>query len=398
MRKVAFGLAVVGLLTASAMAAAKAPGRAPLLGVVYGQGGRLAWLDPLTLEAKRLSPSRFRGGISTAMSPDARMVVVAPAGKPVLRLVSAETLRVVRTLRAPGVWLGYSIWPRPDRVITTPRWYALGSAIVLDPRTGLMVSRHPLAGTPVALAATQRAIVLLLGRQSRIGAMRLAVVGVDGAVRTVRLPDVRAGLQGGTQAHAGLAIDPTGEKAAVVTPQAIAEVDLVNLTVRMHRVPTRRTASAEKLVNGWDRHAVWVSPTALAITGTDYEGMETAANVPSVRAIPVGLTLVDTRTWRSRLIAPDVSDIAKAGTTLLATAVSTDSETGRSSGIGLRGYTAAGGLRFHLFGTESLATPELAGGLAYFSGCNSFCYRIVDPRLGELVAAPKLEHQTVLVR
>lgn len=398
MRKVVFAL--MALLAATQVSTA-APGsaREPILGVTWGGGGRVALLDPLTLAPVRRSGVRVVAGYSVAVSSDGTMVAVASGST--LRVLDAHTLRVLRTLRWKERWLGASAWPTPNRLVTVPSWFLSGSAIVLDPLTGEVVSDRPLDGAPLAFAPTRDGIVLLLGRSRRIGAVRLAIARADGSLRSVPLPGLHAGFSPpargqvvSLEAQPGLAIASSGRRAAVVVPGLVADVDLTTMSVTTHRLELRRPASARKAFSGWSRAATWMSGSTLAVTGTDYEA---SADGRQLRQTPAGLVFVDTRTWTVRIVEPEASEITRAGSTLLATGVRCDPGVGQCHGVGLRGYTATGRLRFHLFDDESLSTTELSRGLAYLSDCNSYCYRIIDPAAGRLLASITTKQQTVLI-
>jgi hypothetical protein len=383
MRKLLVVFAALFVLTAAAAAKDRAP--LPILGIVWSGGGTLAWLDPLTLEPLGLSELRIPAGYyGLALSADRRTIALKTRGASRVRVISAGSLRVVRTMPARGVRLALSIWPSPDRLVG----YGQGDVVVLDPRAGRIVSRRRLAGEPLATASTPRRLVLVLGRKNRIGPVTLAIVEASGRVRTVLLPTLRAGLAStrgiGRQERPGLAIDPSGRRAAVVAPGLVAEVDLASLAVTLHRMTVRRPAIAQKAFDGWSRTAVWAAASTLAVTGTDYDASD---NGFGMRAAPSGLTLVQTGSWKTRLIEPDASKVTRSGQTLLATGVR----------IGLRGYTLDGSLRFHLFGGETLGAPQLVGGLAYLSGCGASCYRIVDPAAGRLIATALPRRETVLL-
>jgi hypothetical protein len=295
---------------------------------------------------------------------------------------------------ARGVRLAYSIWPKPNRLVG----YAEGEVTVADPQAGRVLSRRPLAGALLASASTTHRLVLVLGRKSRIGPVTLATVETSGLVRTVRLPTLHAGFGSARgvarQARPGLAIDPAGRRAAIVAPGVIADVELASLTVTLHRLVARRPAAAHKAFDGWSRTAVWPAPSTLAVTGADYDA---ADGGNSMRQAPVGLALVHTGSWKARVIEPDASELTQAGRTLLATGVRCEPATRFCRGIGLRGFTVDGALRFHLFGNESLSAPQVAGGLAYVTECNASCYRIVDPVAGRLIRKALPKRQTVLV-
>jgi hypothetical protein len=393
-RKLLVALAALFVLTAVATATDSAP--RPIFGVVWAGGGKLAWLDPLTLEPVRQTEFRFPAGYyGMALSADGRTIALKPRGALRVRIISAASLRVVRTIPARGVRLAFSIWPSPKRLVG----YAQGDVVVLDPQAGRVVSRRRLDGASLAVASTPRRLVLLLGQKSQIGPVALATVEASGLVRSVQLPTLRAGfatVRGiSRQAQPGLAIDPSGGRAAVVAPGLVVEVDLASLTVTSHRLERRRPASARKAVDGWSRTAVWAAPSTLAVTGT-----ESAASGDGLRMrqTPAGLALVHTRAWEARVIEPGASQVTQAGRTLLATGVRCEPAARSCRGIGLRGYSLDGSLRFHLFGTESLPTPHVAGGLAYLSDCsNALCYRVVDPLAGRLIGRALPRRPTVLL-
>ena len=399
MRMLAAVLALASVLAATGNDAASSTERAPLLGAVWAGGGELVLLDPFTLQPVRRSGVRLAGGWSTARSGDGSLIAAASGST--LHLLDARTLTVLRSQRVENR-LAVSAWPRPGRLITAPSWSQTGSAVVLDPLSGRIVARRPLPGVPLAMTATRNAVVVLLGRRDAIEVLTLVVVAADGDVRSVRLPGVRGGFRppgpGGPaalQTQPGLAVDQTGRRAVVVTPTALTDVDLNTLSVRQRSLAPRRPASLQKTLSGWSRAALWVTPAILAITGTNYTP---SGGQGRHEQAPAGLLLADTRSWRVRLVEPEASEATLADRTLVATGLRCGSGPERCRGIGLRGYTPTGRLRFHLFGSEPLADVRVAGSLAYLSDCNSFCYRIVDTTRGRLLTTVRTRQQTVLAR
>jgi hypothetical protein len=397
MLRIAARTVLVAVLCVSAAAAgAAAPTTSPrVLGAVWDGRGRLAWLDPVTLEPTRVSPLRFGAGYTTVLSPDHRTIALQAGRSPAIRFLTADTLRLVRTVRSPRVWLGDSLWQRPDRLITLPGWLERGAVRVLNPITGKLVASHPVSGTPIRVVSTQRLLAFLAVTPDRIAPATLVVVRGEGTVRSVVLHDVEAGFDDATEAQPGLAVDPGGRRVAVVTPTVVAIVDLRTMSVRTHRLALRRPARVQKLSKGWVRHAVWAAPTRLAITGDDHGPVDSGGRA-GIRYTPAGLTLVDTTSWRTQAIDPGVSQVVRDGRLLLATAVDCDAA-GGCTGVGLRAYSFTGRLRYQLFGNESLTTPLVLRGRGYFSGCNSFCYRIVDVRRGAVVATARTKLQTILL-
>lgn len=399
MRLLLLAVAATAVLAIAGTASTAAPpARAALLGATWAGGGELVLLDPLSLRPVLRSGVRLAGGWSTARSADGSLVAVTTGTT--LRVLDARTLRVLRSRRVENR-AGDGAWPERSRLITLPSAHQRGDAVVLDPLTGSVVARRALPGRVLASSAARGGAAVLLAPANRIGVLRLAIVTGDGSVHSVRLPGLRGGLdparpgRPGSFAQPGLAVDPGGRRAVVVTALALVEVSLDTLDVRPRPLAVRRPASAQKTVVGWSRHAAWVSGTRLAITGSSYA---TASSRGRLEQIPAGLTLVDTARWHAQPVEPGVSEVAVVGRTIVAAGVRCGGGSDACQGIGLRGYAPSGRLRFQLFGTEVLAGIQVAGGRVYLSDCNSFCYRVVDPVSGRLVADVRTTRQTVLAR
>ena len=118
--------------------------------------------------------------------------------------------------------------------------------------------------------------------------------------------------------------------------------------------------------------------------------------VEEVTETPAGVTYVDTGDWRSRVVDSGASYLARAGSTVLAYGSATRQGLALP-GIGLRGYGADGSARFQLFGNESIGDVQMAGALAYVTGCGGRCFRIVDASTGALVASLSTPGDTRLV-
>ena len=255
----------------------------------------------------------------------------------------------------------------------------------------------------MASAATRDRVVFLLREADGIGPIRLVVAGVDGAIRSVLLSEIRGGneqateTQVGKTAWPGLAIDPSGRRAAVVAATApIAEVDLDSLAVSYHARATRAPASAAKAFQGWQRSALWLPSGQLAVTGTDYDASVTDGT-EQMTGTPAGLTLIDTSDWSSRVVDAGASFLARAGGALVAYGGATELERPTPTGIGLRGYGADGALRFHLFGSEQIDDVQVGGNLIYITGCKDRCHRIVDTTTGELAGTASTGNAVRLV-
>ena len=62
-------VALIALFLATAVASAKDRPAHPILGLVWSGGGKLAWLDPLTLEPVREAAFRFPSGYYACLAP-----------------------------------------------------------------------------------------------------------------------------------------------------------------------------------------------------------------------------------------------------------------------------------------------------------------------------------------
>jgi hypothetical protein len=385
------------LLAASSGAATAGSSSGPIVGATWAGGGELVLLDPLTLAPVQRSSVRLRAGWSVTRSANGSRLAVANGRT--LRVVDAKTLRELATSPMESIRLGVAAWPARDRLIVG-QW-APAKAALLDPITGATLASHRLSGTTLGMTTTRDGVVMLLGRTTGLGPLKLALVDRDG-MRLVSLPVVRGGFKppaemGGVfvRQHPGLAVDPAGRRAAIVGLDVVVEVDLDTLATRSHELELRTPSSVRKVIEGWSRRAVWATSGLLAVTGVDYEP---GPGGRQMVVTPAGLTLVDTRRWGTSIVDPGATEVVLHRRTLLATGTSCDGAAQPTcTGIGLRGYTPEGRMRFHLFGDSSLAGTHVHGRYAYLGGCNSRCYRIVDTITGSIVRDLRTKKQTILV-
>ncbi|HEY1480215.1 MAG TPA: hypothetical protein VGF46_09305 [Gaiellales bacterium] len=382
--RIALATAACALVAAPvpSVAAADGPG---ILGATFAQrSGTIVRLDPLTLT--RLGTPLAAVGSpwsATRISP----ALIALGGGARVRIVDPADGRVVSRVAAGSPTLALAS-ARGNRLLVVSRWNR--SVLVLaDPATGRVISRRPLGGDLVAGVASKGRLVLLVGPVSDIGPTRLVVVSARGGVHSAPLARIEAGTRGSATIGAdtarseapGLAVDPAGQRAAIVDGNGrVAIVDLRSLRVVMHQIVSRRLSAQQKEISGWQRTVAWPTPSVLAVTGMDYRG----------EARPAGLRLIRTGNWTSRLVQPSANALTLADGAVLAIGNLTH-------GIGLRAYEPDGHLRYHRFGAEKLADITETGGRVYASACNSYCYRVVDPGTGRLLASPNLTTQTVLI-
>ncbi len=172
-----------------------------------------------------------------------------------------------------------------------------------------------------------------------------------------------------TGAEPGLAVDPVGNTAFVVGgDQTVATVDLATLAVAYHD-PTRMLARADKVLAGPTRETAWLGNGLLAVTGENDNAWLDANKAYQESVEPAGLTIVDTRTWTSRLVDAGTSRVSFNDGLLLATGESWDTTAGSSAskpiGNGLSAYSPAGVLAFHVLGKTPVQGVFVTGGTAY---------------------------------
>jgi hypothetical protein len=109
----------------------------------------------------------------------------------------------------------------------------------------------------------------------------------------------------------GLAVEGDGTRAFVLDSNTrVIEVNVASAKVDVHRLTPYRSTCAAKAISGAVVQALAPRPGVLALTGIRRTGRRELE--------PVGLRLVDTHTWRSRLLDNEVTGIAVAETTILA--------------------------------------------------------------------------------
>lgn len=233
--------------------------------------------------------------------------------------------------------------------------------LALDPATGRTLASHTLAGGNDAsrplgriLAITTTAggggrVAILLGTPSARAPVRLVLATTNGS-RSVPLPGIRAPAEPrGNPVVVGLAlaIDPHAEQAVVVDSTGVViTIALRTGSSRMHRLLFLEQPRSDREAQNVE--ARFLSPHRLVITG-DREPMQ------SRLSWPLGLRLIDTRTWLSRLLNPKTTAALISDNTLLAYG-------GRN---GVFGYDTDGMLRFHVLGHLSVSTMCVAGADAY---------------------------------
>ncbi len=324
---VALALPAAAARSAPAQIAAqlRAGPAAPVLGVDWSvPGARLAWYDPATL---RILPGRKaplgNHACSWSFSAGRTLLAIAACEAPELRFVDARTMRVRGDVVLGPLDTNPALvtWVRADRVLALLTRPAGSSVAVVDPGRRKTLRRVALGGLAYGGGARLAdGVALLVGPNSGFGAARVAVVGADGAVRSVVLDRIAVGStideSGSTPRFQtrlpGFAVDPAGRTAFVVAPdRLVAEVDLDTLAVRYHEPASSpgarflrwlQPAAIAKTLDGPSRVARWLGNGLIAVSGADYSTVQDAKGQIDVRAAPFGLRLADTRDWGWRTV------------------------------------------------------------------------------------------------
>lgn len=383
------GIAAVGVgLLLTAAAAGGAP-RPTVLGVSWEANGMLARLDARTLRpvGRRLEIGRPPVGLA-ARSPDGRTIALGHGSIAELRFVDVRTVRAAGRLRLGGLGsVLTAIWPSPRRLVAL-RGGETPEVVVVDPVARRVLSRRTLDGELAGSVAAGSRLLALLAPRGAVGQARLAVVAASGAVRTVSLPGVVAGFappptpEGvGRQASPGIAADPSGRRAVVVSDETLVTVDLETLDVPVLKHLPRRPARATKRIEGWGRRALWLSDDRIVYTGYDIGTAD-----PQSPTRPAGVTFLDLLTRTSRELDAGARGIALARSTLLV-----------SGGSALRGYDLGGRLRFELLPGGDTGYVQTSGRYAYVGSENSTRFTVVDVRAGRVLGTTRTPNPTIVL-
>jgi hypothetical protein len=300
--------------------------------------------------SKRLS----LGGHASAwsFSPDGRRLAIGFIQTHIVRIIDVRRMKPIARIPTWSGGIRALAWVSPRRLLG---WEDAG-LFVLD---AVARKRHAPRDTPGNVLIAQRAgnrLVLLTAPPIEIGAARLAVVGAEGDVRSVRLDRIRAGeieSPRGESYRPALVLDPAGRAYVVGTEdEPVAAVDLERLSVRYHDPKRERSVFARfrnwlepaaeakvPLAGSW-RYGAFLGDGKLAVWG--YDSVPTGPE--QVETTPAGLSVIDTNDWARHVIDADAWHAAFAGGTLLAT----------YRGGGLTGFTPTGERKYRLFDGDAL--------------------------------------------
>jgi hypothetical protein len=335
----------------------------PLYGIVgeWRRDARLARLDPRSLRPLRGRKLEILDFITAwGFSPDRSRIALGTACQ---AGVSLGTLQLVdlRRMRSIGCYTigGYSAgavaavaWLSSDRLLVVTHSPFVGvdvdvdvEILVIDSGARRVIDRTPLEGVALTTARAGDRLVVLTGRTYYGEARRVLVADARGGIRFVDIEVPSAGA---------LVVEPSGRRAYLVSADTVAEVDLDTLAVAYHGLSEQKSmlgrflawlvpAAEAKIAPREIRGALWLGDGVIASFGSNV-----TIDGHTVSSVPLGLRLIDTRTWRVRTVDEQVSSAFLAGDVLLATG---------AKEIGLVAYDRRGAKRFQLFRGQSPVVP-----------------------------------------
>ena len=353
------------------------------------------WIDPRTL--RPIGQERVPIPVQTwsqALHADGRTLALA-AGS--VWIVDAEAMRVTTSRRVRGGVMGL-VWVGRHLAVLTQtavRW--------LD-RGGRQVSVTAIGGRPVRWGTTAHGLVVLTeGDADTSTPATLVWSGPKDKARSVELDDVVAGYladegQVGTVVTPGMAIDAADDRAVIVQSEGpIAEVDLRTMAVTYHDERSGgMLPSAEAKLSDWSSvEAEWLTDDLVAVWGTstitriETEGIDET----TMRDVPVGLSVLDVRTWSRCEIDPSVVDVVITDGRVFARATG-----GRRSDDSLVAYDATGRERWRRFGHRRTFDIDVYGPFVYAAmSWDGWLVRIIDAETGEFVGVRHHRPPTLLL-
>jgi hypothetical protein len=245
------------------------------------------------------------------LSPDASLVaLITPNASPVsMRFLDVVRMRWGKTVVIP-YWSAVR-WIAPRRLVVLGEHPDGLRGVIVDAERGRIVRQIRVPGHIDAEYAepTPAGMALLLSPLTprSMGPVLVGVIRPSGAVRVVEISRIASGHVERSR-RPTLIADPSTARVYVFggLDEPVAEVDLRTLAVS-YRVLRGPRPLADTL--GTERFGTWLAPGRIAIGGWDDSKTQT---------LRLGLSLVDTKTWRLRRIDRDADFFAKSGDQLLA--------------------------------------------------------------------------------
>jgi hypothetical protein len=379
--------AVAALAVLTAVTAAAAPVSQTVVGARTVSGGselqryEARTLRPVGVPRRISMPSR-----TWSFSPDGSRLAVAAGGTPGRAIVlDARSLRRLASGPLALRDVASTVWTRPGRLLLAGRRDERSIGLQLVDPDGLRPLREALvSGRLVRAAQTRDGLALLVAPASGIGPARLVLVDAQLAVREVPLARIGAGwdqprivdleLPETMVRMPGLAVDLAAGRAYVVgaAGDPVAEVELTSGAVSYRQLVLRRPALAAKAAVGATVSAVSVGGGRLAVWGVTYDGLTEDG---LQKLTPLGLWLVDTRTWTPRLLGADVLAVEARGRWLVS----------RQEAVGLTWWNARTTGRRQAFEGRHVLELSLYGDRALVRLNGEGSSRLLDLRTGSML-------------
>jgi hypothetical protein len=387
-------LAVLVLAAVVAVPAATAKGSQPVLGIVFkAKKPQLERLDPATLQPLGRVGLPAGGSVPVwSYSPDRSRLALGAEAPLRIRIFDVGEMSQVASMKLTGAGGVMKIaWLRPNRLVAVHSRPDGARVVWIDPQARRVLKRAVLDVAPGAIAVGGDVVAALQPPAAGAGSARLVVATPDGTLREVALPAIPISIWASstgepfTRISPALAIDPSGRTAyAIGTNGVVAAVDLDSLRVTTH-VLGRHLA---KSLNGEELQAQWLGDGVLAVAGQKYETTADPSGTETTAQTPLGLRLIDVRTWSDRMVDRGATGFALAGGALVAYGTTSSFVGGVSklAGMGVAAYRTDGTPLFRALGGRPVGMVQTAGGRAYawVAGTEAFHVAVVDLATGSV--------------
>ncbi|HEY7731550.1 MAG TPA: hypothetical protein VH950_11660 [Gaiellaceae bacterium] len=365
------------------------PGDTVLVLSRRGAGATLSSRDALTLAPVGRTVPVGPGPEVWARSPGGGHLALG-SSQSGLTIVDLRRLRV--TWRLPrGILARALAWVSPRRLLLVEH----GAVLAVDPLAHRIVGRADYEGEVRQVALWQQGIVALASPGTgRVEPARLVVVGPGVTLRSVELPAIRAGVDGGEDNQGrwrsqspALAVDAAGGRAYVAGGDRVVTVDLSTLAAD----PDGVVREPQKVASGPTRYAAWLGDGTLAISGYDLDVRRDPQQGDVVDGVPYGLRYL--RGGSLRVVDREALQVKAAGG--LALVFGNPWWRGAVPGDGLAAYDTAGALRWRALPDAAVESVTVAGGRAYALAQGR--WHVVDVRSGRVLSSPPASASLLLL-
>jgi hypothetical protein len=387
-------LTLVALMTAAAAVAPQAPAQdtsadVPLIRMRDGHHSDLLFrLNPRTLQQVGRPIRTFRGGTGLSISLDGTRLAFADGAQRLGRR-RARSARIhfvdLASWRSMGVarvgrhgWLNIG-WASGDRLVAVAgEGYGPQRLLWVDADTRKVVARRAYSGWTVNTLPVPGGLAVVLGPVEGVGPLRILLLDPNGGVRTIAVDRIRAGSNyddGGEVLTPAVTVDPAGGRMYAVSARGllVAEVDLASGAVAYHSLSagaasgaagggSPRAQAAKGNVDVWWREAVWAGDGRIALTGNHWP--RPRGRLPD-GPVPLGVRMIDTRSWTISTLDPRPDTMHVAGDTVLAVGTRYFNAGERTKSTGLLAFGVDGSRAWTRFRGRPVVLLGSRGELVY---------------------------------